>query len=119
MTFTIVSNLRWVIRRVMVNEYQVIIALAKSILLLQIGVSLLDLLFEILFQLVDVFDTFFVPYFGHLTQLLYGGRIFEIYLVNLFHNFFGTTFAERTFFLVCLLIDILFRVIYLLIGINF
>ena len=119
MTFTIVSNLRWVIRRVMVNEYQVIIALAKSILLLQIGVSLLDLFFEILFQLVDVFDTFFVPYFGHLTQLLYGGRIFEIYLVNLFHNFFGTTFAEGTFFLVCLLIDILFRVIYLLIGINF
>lgn len=80
---------------------------------------MLDLLFEILFQLVDVFYTFFVPYFRHLTQLLNGCRIFEIYLVNLFHNFFGTTFAERTFFLVCLLIHVLFSIIDLLIRIYF
>lgn len=72
----IVSDLRGIVRRIVINEYEIVIALTQGIvLLLQICVCkpLLDLIIKILFQLIDVFNALFVPDFRHLAELLNHG----------------------------------------------
>ena len=88
----IISHLRRIIRWIVVNKNQIVIALTQSgvVLLLKIGVGkpLLDLVIEIFLELIDVFYTLLVANLRHLAKLLnHGGCgvVLDLNLADLLH----------------------------------